>query len=217
MSKIFVVSLGDTASKGFTISEILLALAASGFVILLIGTIYVTGTNSSQMLESVITRDGLQRDILRALRNMRALAFTCDNNANFRACFVAGGASCESNVTNDFLLYDASGRQITGSTAAPVFYSRTGSQVAAIEPMREFQVTTSFRAQGYPIDFAGNGYQFLLRDFPVAGRLHEMLIVTYRIRHIPRPGEIALAARDGGFTIPLDEKYRLTGCPVVVP
>lgn len=214
MQKIFFVGLNfSNSEKGFTLPEIMVALAVTSIVMLLVGTIFVTGINSNKMLEAVITRDGLQRDILRALRSNRAIGHTCAGNPLFRTCFTRGGGSCDANIENEFILFDSSGEQIGGTTALPIFFDRNGRRVLATDSTREFQVTTTFRAQGYPVDFADNNYQFLLEDKPIGSRLHELLLIGYRIRHLEGQTPTPLAPREGGYTISLDLKYRDSGCP----
>ncbi len=212
--------------SGYSLTEVVVALAAVCVVVLMIGAIFNSGFSSTNMFERVTTRDEIQRDLVRALSNSRALGNSCRASVAFATCFQTGGACVGNGDFVEFNFFDETNRQIGGTTGAPVFFSRAGEIVAANDPRREFQVITSFRAQGYPQQFhVAEKYKLDPAAAPPAGALHELLIIRYQIlpafanpADVQNPA-IALASRTGSITLSLQDNFGppAAGCPAPWP
>jgi len=204
-------------SGGFTLTEVLVTLGPMAIVIALLAAMLYMGFDSANNFERMLTRDQLQRDLVRSLSTPRAIFNTCSVNPGFAQCFNGGPATCPGNVTNDFDLIDESGVKIGGTTATPAYFSKDGSVcTAATNTACAFRVTTQFRPQGFPEFCGGTCSALMPRDTaPPASspyRMHELLIIRYVITPLQNnSSRTPLAERAGSIVLPLNDLYT-TGC-----
>jgi hypothetical protein len=206
---------------GFTLIDLVVAIFALSMMMMILSASINTAQVSMFSIKRSVTADELHQNLMQAMVNKNAIAYTCQKNPAFAKCFVTGPGSCQAGISYPVNLYDSTGRQIGGSAASPVLFTRDGSPCAAGAVLGvagcDYSVVTTFQPQGHPAD-CGNGCEDLQpRDFPPNNMLHELLLISFQVNtaSVTQQQLPDIAQKIGSVTIPLDDVYGNTGCPSV--
>jgi prepilin-type N-terminal cleavage/methylation domain-containing protein len=140
------------ADKGFTLTEVLVALSFIGVIALVTSTFLVLAQENSQVLMLAATRDDLQARIYRALIDEKSLRVSRSRDPLFDACFKRGSAndSCAAQQEHPITIRDASGDILAGPETAPAYFRADGSRCPGQSPSCVISAIARVRAQGLP-------------------------------------------------------------------
>ncbi len=162
--------------KGFTLTEVLVALSFIGMLALVTSTFLVLAQENSQVLMLAATRDDLQARIYRALIDEKSLRVSRSRDPLFDACFKQGTENdrCSAQTEHPITIRDASGDVLAGPATSPAYFRADGSRCPAQSPSCIISAVARVRAQGLPLWYNN---QLLVNS----SSYHEFVEVIYEI------------------------------------
>lgn len=138
---------------GFTLIEVLIAASLTVVVMMGVASMYSAQQRNVVNNQTVMTRNFLQIQLDRYLADEHALARTLAytgtggaGNVALANCYSPSGAVCQQTSSQGFVLLDATGAIISGTSSSPARYDYTGKSCTTPNAACLFEVFTEFKS-----------------------------------------------------------------------